>query len=233
MIWFPPGTVGAAGVDDAGVTLLDGWQVVSTVTTLPNSRAVSAGSNRLLLLSVNLRTTNSSEMTAVTFGGQSMVLVDGALVSAGPEQHSSLWRLSEAGIAAASGSAFGFTLSPAPVNQQFRTHSASYVNVNQTTPENDSFNATATGGANPTAVALTNEDGGLVVAVVGANRGTLTTGADEDAAYSNMSEVAEVQLQNMYMSIATAATDGTDFTPGITLTHESGAVFACGSFNPV
>lgn len=203
------------------IATLDSWTNVTNFIGTPGSKTVSAGDSRLLVVRTSLRTTSDSTITGVSWGGQAMTLVDRETTTTNPDLDTAVWELDEAGIAAASGTSFTLTDSGSLLNTQFRLQAGSYENVDQTDPIVDSFSVNATGGANPTTTALTTVDGGKVLAFVGANRGTNDGGATEDASYSNMTEQLEQTGTTSYTSLAEADADGSNFTPGTTVTHES------------
>lgn len=216
---LPAPTQAAALSSAPDIALLDAWTNVSTAIGTPGSKPVSAGANRLELARTSSRAGSAVTVTALSYGGQPMTLVDEEITITGPDFHTALWSLDEAGIAAASGTAFSIT--PSSGATQFRLQAGSYENVDQLDPIVDNFSVNADSGGNPTSQALTTVAGGKALAIVGANRGSDDLGATEDAAYSNMTERVEVIGTQSYNSIADADTDGTNFTPGTTVTHQT------------
>ena len=201
------------------VASLDAWTEVATVRNGSPSFAISDGSNRLLVVALYVRAGAASPVTALSYGGQPLTKAQDAATTAGPDLDTAIWTLNEAGIAAASGTAFSIT--PNTTGVSFRLNAATYQNVDQTDPIVDEFAATNTSGGNPTTEALTSVAGGIAIAYLTANRGTSDGGATEDAAYSNMTERQESAQPTSYNSVADAATMGATFTPGTTLTHET------------
>lgn len=221
MIWFPAGTVAEAKADAAtAIAILDGFAGVLTTRNGTQTFPISAGSNRVLIVSEFSRAapTPPTPVTAISYGGQAMTQIIALGSTGGPDSDSGLWFLNEAGIAAASGS--GFTLTPNTIGITFSLSAGSYENVNQADPTVDEFSALGSSGANPTTQALTSLADGFCVAALTANAGTSDGGATEDASYSNMTERVEVQLNRGYQSVADAPTTGATFTPGTTLTHQ-------------
>ncbi len=211
---------------------LDGFTLVTQLRSSPGSFSISAGSNRVLIVNECARGgPNASPVTAITYGGQSLTQVITASTTAGgPDMDSAIWILDEAGIAAASGTAFSIT--PTTAGITFAMFAASYENVDQTDPTVDEFSATNTTSGNPTTQALTSLADGYAIAALNANRGTNSGGATEDASYSNMTEEQEIADGNAYFSVADAATTGATFTPGTTLTHEDAGHLLAVSLRP-
>ena len=204
------------------IVLLDSWTNVSTSIGTPGSKSVSSGSNRLLLVRTLNRVNGTGiDITAVTWGGQSLTLVEEENSTGGPDMHTALWRLNEAGIAAASGTAFGLT--PSSGTDEFRMQAASYENVDQSSPIVDNFSAASTvAGGDPAASALTTVAGGVALGFIGINQGTGIE-PDADASFSNMTERLEVPSANQHTLIGETDTDGTNFTMTLSTSHLSRA----------
>lgn len=214
------------------IALLDSWTNVSEAIASPGSKSVSSGSNRILLVRTSTRGDPTRTVTAVTYGGESMTLVDEETSTGGQDLHTALWRLGESGIAAASGTAFGITSSNT-TSVQFRMQAASYENVDQTTPVVDSFNsASVSPGDDPIASALTTVEGGVALGLIGINQGTATIEPDPDASFSNMTERLEVAADNSHHLIGETDTDGTNFTATLSTSHTSRAHLIGASFRP-
>lgn len=232
MVWFPAGVVSRPAPAAGGIALLDSWAITSTTDANPGDFTVSSGSNRLLLLAVNTRTTNAAQLTAVTYGGQSMTLTEAAVIFQGPDSAVSFWFLNGAGIAAASNSDFGFTFNTTPVNDQLRAVAGSYTGVDQASPLIDSFTNAAVNGDDPPITALTSVDGALIAAVYCANRGTSDTPTVEDASYVNLTEAIEVEASQSYLSVGTGSASGVSFTIDASLTHQTAAHIVGAAFRP-
>jgi len=204
------------------VVLLDAWTNVSTDIDTPGSKAVSSGSNRLMLVRTSYRIDPGVDITAVTYGGESMTLVEDENSTGGQDLHTALWRLNEAGIAAASGTAFGLT--PSTGTTEFRMQAASYENVDQSSPIVDSFSSVSVNaGDDPIASALTTVAGGIALGLIGINQGTVTIEPDPDASFSNMNQRLEIAAANSHHLIGEAATDGSNFTATLSTSHLSRA----------
>lgn len=203
-------------------SLLDSWSLVSSSAASPGSVAVSSGSNRVLLYKVTVRTgPGTDEVTGVSYGGQTMTLVEEGL-TAGPSEdvHSSIWLLDEAGIAAAGSTAFAIT--PELTGVSYRAHSAAFEDVDQADPVIDSFTALGEGGADPTSEEITTGVSGLVIAALS---GADEDGGTQDVTWSNLTEQIETIATTVsYTSIAHAASDGSGFTPSLSISNNSNTV---------
>ncbi len=217
------------------ITELDAWLDNGTSVSLasPGSRTISAGDDRLFLAHPTSAAGSSVLITGLSWGGQAMTLVDEETSTGGRDLHSSVWRLDEAGIDAASGTAFIVT--PNSGSTQFRIRSATYENVDQVSPVVGSFAVSSVNaGDDPISSELVTINGGKAVAATAINRGTSDAGT-EDISYSNMTEqVEENASTSQYSSVADTDVDGTGFTPGVTSTQTGGRVHLIGvSLRPV
>ena len=212
----------------AAVALLDAWLDQGTGVSLaaPGSRALSAGTDRLFLAHVSTAGT-TTPVTALSWGGQAMTLVDSEASTGGRDLDTAVFRLEDADIAAAVGDAFIVT--PDSGGVSFRMRTATYQNVDQTTPVLDSFNSTSVGqGDDPVSQSLTTAENGIAIAAVSINRGQDDAGT-EDVSYTNLTERVEDNASTgQYSSVADANTDGTDFTPTLTTTQTNGRVHLIG-----
>ncbi len=149
------------GVGDACVTALIG----SWTTGL--THAAGAGDDRLLMFMVGYQNATDIGISTVTYGGQNLTRIDGAIVGTNSKVRIELWYLKEAGIVAATSTTFVVAYAgTAPTGQQFAA--ATYRNVNQAAPIGaSSINSTDATTPNPlpTSVAVT-ADGQTVGAVV-------------------------------------------------------------------
>ena len=217
-----PGLAGffAGGVQP--IVLLDSWTNVSTDIDTPGSKSVSSGSNRMLFVRTSYRIDPGVDITAVTYGGESLTLVEEENSTGGVDLHTALWRLNEAGIAAASGTSFGLT--PSTGGPEFRMHAASYENVDQSSPIVDNFSSVSVNaGDDPVASALTTVAGGIALGLIGINQGTSTIEPDPDASFSNMTERLEIAAANSHHLVGEADTDGSNFTATLSTSHLSRA----------
>ncbi len=135
---------GSSSPPSSGVTILDAWVVDGTYNTQDANFAVSAGSNRLVLVGLSAEKNGSGPIavTNVTLGDKNLVELYDITEGSTFAYHNLLWfgYLKEADIAARSGDGLTITYSNAPSNpfDEPKIHYASYQNVNQTTPISDS-----------------------------------------------------------------------------------------------
>ena len=160
----------SATVGGGAVTILDAWTTGLTHT-------VGAGSDRLLLFAVGYENGSDPGVSTVTYGGQSLTQIVGAVAGTTTVGRVELWYLNEAGIVAAVGSTFTVTWGgTAPSNPMYAA--ATYEGVDQTTPIYDSsFNSTDTSIPNPiTTVVNVVTDAMAVSAAISGNDGSYTWG---------------------------------------------------------
>ena len=214
------------------LSLLNAWTNVSTDIDSPGSKAVSPGSDRLLLVHTISRNDPLRTVTGVSYGGEDMTLVDDQTRTPGPDLHTSLWRLGEAGIAAAVGTAFIITSSNT-TSVDFSMQAAVYQLVDQASPIEDSISAGSNSdGADPSPGSpLATVDGGIAIGLIGINQGT-NENPDADASFANMTELLEVPRPDAHVLIAHTATDGTTFAPAFSTTHTSRAHIIGASLRP-
>ena len=214
------------------LSLLNAWTNVSTNISSPGSKAVSSGSNRMLFVHTISRNDPLRSVTGVTYGGEPMTLVDQQVNTPGPDLHTSLWRLGETGLAAASGTAFGITSSNA-TSVDFTMQAASYQLVDQASPIVDTISSgSSSDGADPSPNSpLTTVDGGIALGLIGINQGT-NENPDADASFSNMTELLEVPRPDTHVLIGHATTDGTTFAPAFSTTHSGRAHIIGASLRP-
>ena len=180
------------------VAVNDAWVDQATARNSLGSRAVSAGSNRLLVAVALTAAGSSDPLTALNWGGQAMTAALSTATTTGRDLDVQVFTLDEAGIAAAVGTAF--TGTPNTTGVGFRLLVASYEDVSQTDFSVDDFIDTVTDASNPVSEALTTVDSSFAVAILAANRGTGDGGATEDASYSNMTEQVEGAASDYYIS---------------------------------
>ena len=128
--------------------------------------SISAGSDRLLVVSLSAEDSVDPDVTAVDYGGQAMTEIRQELADAGGGVvgYVTVWYLLEAGIAAAIGTTITPTYADPPTDEII--HAASYAGVNQTTPvvEHQGDNS-ATSTPNPfTTVDLVESSGNMIMA---------------------------------------------------------------------
>lgn len=211
--------------------LLDSWSSLSVFADdleAPGSFAVSSGTDRVLIIQTALRSTSSGSITAVSWGGEAMTLIRRDTIESGSDLDIAWWRLLDADIENASGNAITTTLNAAsPSSPNLIVSAATYDDVDQTSPIEDAgFGDEASSGGTPTASAVTTTTDGIAIAALNCNRGTSDAGETEDGSFSNMTERQEAQSTRTYVLIGDAATDGTNFTPAFTITHESNCVLS-------
>lgn len=212
-IFAPTLTAIASGVD-----ILNAVTLVSTTVTDPGSKTVSAGTDRELLYFASARNGVGETVASVSYGGQPMAEVQSAFgTGSGADVDGSVWRLDDAGIAAATDANFSITGLVA-ANNQYRAFALSLSGVDQTTPLVDSFSSIGSAGSTPPASALITVDGGFALAF------TCNAAGGADAAWTNVVEAIEEAASISYQSIADAATDGTNLTPTMTPTAFTNSV---------
>jgi hypothetical protein len=120
-----------------GVKILDAW-------TTGTTHAVSAGTNRLLLVGVYGEDTGAiASVNTVTWGGQTVTEIDEAIVGTGYSNLAWLGYLDDAGIAAASGDTIIATWSGSPPDSAISYAAVTLANVDQSTPTGGSSTGTA------------------------------------------------------------------------------------------
>jgi len=223
--WFTPGIVEEREPvvpSPTAIALLDAWTNESTAIDTPGSKTVSAGSDRVLFARTHTRGDPLRTVTALTYGGQSMTLVEEETSTGGQDMHTALWILNDAGIAAAANTSFGITSDNA-TGVQFRLQAGSYEGVDQANPVVDNFSsASVNAGDTPVASALTTVDGGVAIGTIGLNVGT-SANPDPEASFTNMTERLALAATTTHHVIGEVDTDGTSFTPTLTTTHASRA----------
>ena len=145
--YYDAATTGPSGSYVGGGTALDTIAILDAAAAVANytgSYAVSAGTNRCLIIAVEYEGTPAA--LSVTWGGQTLTEIDSTYAFSGGDGGSSmnvyLFRLMESGIAAASGTTFVATGNA--VNTATTVHCASYENVDQTSPVSMTDKAEAT-----------------------------------------------------------------------------------------
>jgi hypothetical protein len=112
------------------VVQLDPW-------TIGNSRSVSAGNNRCMIVFIAQENTTDRSATSITYGGQDLYLYTGSGVFYGFSENFSMWYMPESQLTLASGTNFVVTYSgPAAANTIEILASAVYANVDQGVPIN-------------------------------------------------------------------------------------------------
>jgi hypothetical protein len=159
------------GVGDACVTARVGtWTTGLTHTN-------GAGANRLLVFMVGYENGSNVAISSVTYGGQSLIRINGTSVGTSSVVRVELWYLKETGIAAATNTTFVVNYGgAAPSGKHFA--SATFQNVDQTAPilaSNINSTNAATPNPLPTTVSKT-ADGMAVAGAISGNSGTFTWG---------------------------------------------------------
>ncbi len=149
----PPPPAGA-------VAILDAW-------TTGTTHAVSAGTNRLLLVGVYGEDSGViASINTVTWGGQTLTEIGEATVGTGYSNLVWMGYLNEAGIAAASGSTIVATWSGTTPNESVLYAAVTLQNVDQTTPIGDSSPGTATSASTVQIASVLNVSAGDMAAYV-------------------------------------------------------------------
>ena len=209
-----------------GVSLANAW-------TTGLTHAVSAGSNRLLVFIAGMENglaggsppAGDRDLTAVTYGGQSLTPAAEVVVCSGSPNsfcaRTELWYLDEAGIQAATGSTFSPTWSGDPPFELEEHYTAvTLENVDQSSPiGNSSTNGTTTANPIQTSSALVVGAGDLVV--VSAFSGAAgsytpgsgyTEGTDQSALSSTMASA--------YKAIAAGGTEQPSMQYDLTINRQ-------------
>jgi len=172
----------------AAVSRVGSWTTGLTHT-------VPSGSHRLLVFAVGYENGADPGVSTVSYGGQTLTRITGAVAGTTTYARVELWYLNSAGIAAASSNTFSVTWGgTAPTYPMYAA--ATYENVNQGTPFGNSSSAfTNASTPNPITTAVTVNTGSMAVAsAISGNSGSYTwnngwtEGTDQTAgATTNMS----------------------------------------------
>ena len=190
--------------------------------------AVAAGSNRLLVVAIaSTRTTAGSQtVSSVTYGGQALTLAAGDGTSTVTWNHSYLYYLNEAGIAAAVGTSLNVTITGGTSYYTW-VYSAVYAGVDQSTPFTSARNynsATANTAVGPFSPTLTIASGDQAVEIVNQARSTTGTTARTISTWATGWTTAGVAPASIVTSgptatlyirdrnVLTAASDGSQHT---------------------
>jgi len=168
--WFKPERTPAA-ISTAS------WTTIYNSTTYPTAASVAysipAGPNRLLVVAVSsTRSTVGAQTFTLTYGSQSLTSQVGDQASTTPQQHTAIFYLKEAGIAAATSSNFSLTVSGG-TSVYTSMNAAVFTGVDQTTPFTNSQNYTSgvsTTGTPIFATALTENAGDQPVVIINSTR---------------------------------------------------------------
>lgn len=135
----------------------------------------ASGSNRLLIFAVGYENGADPGVSSVSFGGQALTRIDGAVAGTSFFGRVELWYLKESGIAAASGTTFGVVWGGSAPSQPMYA-AATYRNVNQSNPIGaSSVNSTDTSTPNPITTGVGVANGTLAVsAAISGNSGSYT-----------------------------------------------------------
>lgn len=164
--------------------------------------AISAGSNRLLVVAVSMEGSITEDAVTCVYGGQTMTKPAGAvayvLQGGGADLQARIFYLDDAGIAAAANTTITATVTGATGST---VHAASYSGVDQTTPVPEtSVGEAAASTPNPLTTAdITAGDGSAVVALA-ANGGNAT--ATWHADITEQTEIAGISANVTSASMA-------------------------------
>lgn len=145
-------------------TALDAWspKVSNTVSADTLTYAISAGSNRFLVVEVGVESSPARTVSSITYGTQN--LTQAFTVNAGSGVALlECWYLNEAGIAAASNSDIVVTLTGSA--SALHTAARSLQDVDQTTPIAETRTATTNASTpNPVVTSITEANGNFILA---------------------------------------------------------------------
>jgi len=135
---FTVGTNGDTAPDfaaESGIAILDAWTTQTATEDL--TKTVSAGSDRLLLVTVGCEDSTACNVTSMTYGGETMFLVGngttdakGSATGGGSDTYLEIWGILEAGIAAASGTTIDVTMDNGDI-AEYMIAAGSYEGVDQ------------------------------------------------------------------------------------------------------
>jgi len=157
------------------VTILDAWVVDGTYATQDASFAVSAGTDRIVVVGLSAEKNQNGliAVTSVKLGDQTLTELFDITVGSSTAYHNLLWfgYLLESAIAARVGDGLTITYGNAPSNpfDEPKIHYASYQDVDQTTPIASSSSAinTSAGTIQPGNVTVGEGDKNVVFFVLG------------------------------------------------------------------
>ncbi|MCH9029521.1 MAG: fibronectin type III domain-containing protein [Bacteroidetes bacterium] len=207
-------SIGTGAVSDTAsatpaptVTRIGTW---SSGTTPTLSHTNGAGSDRIMIVAVGAEISTTTDVTAVSYGGQA--LTQGPQITAGTgfSYRIEIWYLLEAGIAAATNTIIIPTFgAPPPANRMIAA--ATYGGVDQTTPiPEQNTDSTASSTPNPlTGADIVEADGNAVVGAGGVGNGgnsatwnaAMTEQADFSAASSAMTVADRLSTTNANVDI--------------------------------
>jgi hypothetical protein len=200
----------------------------NTTWTTGLTHTVTSGSNRALVFAVGYENAADPGVASVTYGGQALTRIDGAVAGTSTFGRVELWYLNEAGIAAAGGNTFSVTWGgSAPSNPMYAA--ASYTAVDQCNPiATSSINSTDAATPNPLTTNVSVTSGAVAVgAVISGNSGSYTwnngwtEGSDQTSGATTTMSTAE--------HAATAS--GTD-TASATHSNQNRAAIVAAVLNP-
>jgi predicted CxxxxCH...CXXCH cytochrome family protein len=188
--WYKPMQATAA------ITQQASWTSQYASTAYPSgavnaSYTIAAGTNRILLVAIASRTSTAAAQTVtVTYGGQALTLAQGDAGSSS-QQHTYLYYLKDAGIAAASGASLNVTVTGGTAAYTW-VYASVFAGVNQTTPftATQNFNSGSTGSTSvgPFASALTENTNDQPIEVIMLQRSSTGTTARTISAWEQTPE---------------------------------------------
>lgn len=229
-----------ASAADAAVTVQSAWSQQYASNAYPigvvSQYSIDPGSGRLLVVAIgSTRTTTGSQTVSVSYGGQSLTLAAGDGGLPGTWNHSYLYYLNDAGIAAATSTDLSVTISGGTRYYTW-VYAAVYAGVDQATPYTDARNhnsgtANATVGPfSPTLTINANDQAIEIVNLARSNNGTtaraITTWATgwTTAGVAPASIVTNGPTATLYIrdrNLLTAANDGSQHTADDAGTRDS------------
>lgn len=210
--------VSSAGTSAPAVTpdvaVLSALADAGASTGTGGSKALVAGSNRMMVYTQHLRSTaaNNADTAVVSYGGRTMTprLTSPVIGAGGNLVRTRIYTLGEADLALAVGDVFTDDISDTTI----RATAALYGNVDQTNPIVDDAVITAGSGGALALPALTTEDGGRVVAGATANSFGQSTSAD----WAGAAEAVDVDQDVAWYGAADDPTTGANENLTVTFT---------------
>ncbi len=207
--------------------------------TVNASYAISAGTDRVLVVAIaSTRTTVGTQSVSVTYGGQPMTLAVGDATNATNRNHTYLFYLNDAGIAAASTDDLDVTITGGTSYYTY-VYASVYTGVDQSTVFTDTRNffsgATANNAVGPFSAGLTINAGDQAIEIINLARSTAGGGVRTVTAWSNGTWPAPSSVAATYIpgsnwalglhinnrNVTTASTEPSQHTASAAGTHDS------------
>ncbi len=207
--------------------------------TVNASYAIAAGTDRMLVVAIgSTRTTVGTQSVSVTYGGQAMTLAVGDATNATNRNHTYIFYLNDAGIAAASGDDLDVTITGGTSYYNY-VYAAVFAGVDQTTVVTDARNyfsgATANATVGPFSAGLTINQGDQAIEVINLARSTAGAGVRTVTTWSNATWPSPSSVAATYVpgtnwglgfhinnrNVTTAGTEASGHTASAAGTHDS------------